>query len=138
MHRQKASGLIDWKSAVRARLDMKVPYSGIFFVEKENIARKCCLRIRQLMRMCTSADHLHLHPLRMRPRAETEADEFSILRPSTKRSPDRALSQVLNTEHCRLSDSSSYRTPQPRLGPDPPESSPESDTPNPSLGANEM
>jgi hypothetical protein len=46
MHRQQPRGLIDWKSAVRARLDMKVPYSGVFFVEKENIARKCCSRIR--------------------------------------------------------------------------------------------
>src|SRR5437879_10961130 len=87
------------------------------------------------MRMCTSADHLHLHPLRMRPRAETEADEFSILRPSTRRSPDRALSQVVKTEDCSLSDSYPYRTARPRRGPELPESSPEAATPNPTLGA---
>ena len=87
MHRQEPCGLINWKAAVRTCLDMKVRHSRVLFVEEVNIARKCRAGIRQLMRLLTSADNLHMHPLRMRPGAGTKAVEFSILCPSTRRVP---------------------------------------------------
>jgi hypothetical protein len=73
MHRQQAGSLVHWKSAVWARLDLKVCYSGVFFVEKEYIAWIGWAGIRQLMRLLTSTDQLHVHPLRMQPREGTEA-----------------------------------------------------------------
>src|SRR6266851_2593756 len=53
--------------------DLKVGHSSTCFMEKENIAGKSRAGICQLLRMFTSADHLHVHPLRMQPRDGTEA-----------------------------------------------------------------
>jgi hypothetical protein len=60
---------------------MKMRHASVFFIEKEDIAGKSRAGIRQLMRLLTSADHLHVHPLRMQPRDETEANEFLFFAP---------------------------------------------------------
>jgi hypothetical protein len=73
MHCQQPGGLVYGKPAVWSDADMKVGHSSIFFVEKENIARKSSARICQLLWMFTSAHHLHMHPLRMPPRDGTQA-----------------------------------------------------------------
>ena len=87
MHRQQPGGLVYGKPAVWSGADIKVGHSSVFFVEKENIARKSRARICQLLWMFTSANHLHMHPLRMQPRDGTEASEFPAFRPSTRRIP---------------------------------------------------
>jgi hypothetical protein len=73
MHCQQPGGLVYGKSAVWSGTDMKVGHSSVFLVEKENIARKSRAGIYQLLWMFTSANHLHMHPLRMQPRDGTEA-----------------------------------------------------------------
>jgi len=74
VHRQQPGGLVYGKPAVWSGVDMKVGYSRAPFIEKVNIAGKSWAGICHLMRMFTSADELHLHPLRMQSRDETEAD----------------------------------------------------------------
>jgi len=73
VHRQQPGGLFHRKPAVWSGFDLKVGHSSTFFMEKENIAGKSRAGICQLLRMFTSADHLHVHPLRMQPRDGTEA-----------------------------------------------------------------
>src|SRR5947208_17160646 len=87
MHCQQPGGLVYGKPAVLSSADIKVGQSSVFFVEKENVARKTRARICQLLWMFISANHLHMHPLRMQPRNGTEASEFPAFRPSTRRIP---------------------------------------------------
>ena len=73
MHRQQPGRLVYRKPAVWSSVHMKVGYSSALFIEKENIAEKSWLGICQLLRMFTSANDLHMHPLRMQPRDGIEA-----------------------------------------------------------------
>lgn len=68
MHSEKPGGLINGKTAVGAGLNMKMGHSRILFVKEEDIAVRHGARRQQLLRIVTSADHLHVHPLRMQPR----------------------------------------------------------------------
>jgi hypothetical protein len=40
VHRQEAGSLIHGKPAVWSGLDLKVGHSSVFFIEKENVAKK--------------------------------------------------------------------------------------------------
>jgi len=60
---------------------MEVRYSGILFVEDKNLAPNCRAGIRQVLRMLTPADQLHVHPLRMQSRYPAEASRFSFCSP---------------------------------------------------------
>ncbi len=73
MHCQQPGGLVYGEPAVWSGAHMKVCDSSVFFVKKENIARKSRTGIRQLLRLFISSHHLHMHPLRMQPRDGTEA-----------------------------------------------------------------
>ncbi len=79
--------MVQGKPPVRPGFNVKVRHSSVFFVEKEDIARKTWAGIHLLLRMLTSADHLHVHPLRMQPRDGTEANEVFVLHPSTRGIP---------------------------------------------------
>ena len=81
MHRQETCGLLNRESTVRACGDLEVRDSGVFFVEKIDITRKCWAGIRQMMRLLTSADQLQVHPLRMQPRCGNEAISFLFFAP---------------------------------------------------------
>jgi hypothetical protein len=85
VHRQQPGSLVDWKPTVRPGFDLKMGYSGIFFVKEEKIARINWAGIRQLMRLITSTDQLHVHPLRMQPRGGTEALKYFSFHPFTGR-----------------------------------------------------
>jgi hypothetical protein len=76
MHGQQSGGLIDRETAVGPGLYMEMGYSRVLFVKEEGIAVGDGTGSQQLMRMVTSADYLHVHPLRMQPRDGTEANEF--------------------------------------------------------------
>ena len=62
VHCQEPSGLVQGKPPVRPGFNVKVRHSSVFFVEKEDIARKTWAGIHLLLWMLTSADHLHVHP----------------------------------------------------------------------------
>jgi len=63
MHGKKSGRLIYRKTPIGSRLHMKVGNARVFFVKEEGIAVGNRTRSEQLMRMVTSADHLHVHPL---------------------------------------------------------------------------
>jgi len=73
MHCQQPGGLVYGKPTVWSGAYMKVGHASVFFVKKENIARKSRTGIGQLLRLIISSHHLHMHPLRMQPRGGTEA-----------------------------------------------------------------
>src|SRR5215470_6785526 len=62
--------------------------SRVSFVEEVDIAGRSGLGSGQMMRMVTSADYLHVHPLRMQPRDGTEANGLFFLCPSSRHTPD--------------------------------------------------
>src|SRR5882724_3266833 len=62
MHGKQTSGLFDWESSIRVRLDMKMGHSGVPFVKK--VLLTCDRRLgggAHGMHLCTSADHSHLY-----------------------------------------------------------------------------
>jgi len=81
MHRKKPSSLVGRKAAVRTGLDMEMRYSGTLFVKEKNFAPSSSAGIRQMLRMLTPADQLHMHPLRMQSRYAAEATRFSFCSP---------------------------------------------------------
>ncbi len=81
VHRQQPRRLVYRKSPVWAGLHVKMGRPGILFIKEEDVARKRGTGIWHLLRMVTSADRLHVHPLRMQPRDGTEAYQILIFAP---------------------------------------------------------
>src|SRR5260221_13812186 len=87
MHGQQPGGLVHGEPSIWSGVHMKMGYSSTLLIEKENIAGKRRAGTAQMLWMFTSADNLHVHPLRMQPRDGIEAFSFSNLRPSTRHIP---------------------------------------------------
>src|SRR5258707_13544585 len=91
MHGQQPGGLVHREPSIWSGVPMKMGYARPLLIEKENIAGKRRAGTPQMLWIFTSADNLHVHPLRMQPRDGTEAFRFSNLCPPTRHIPQMEL-----------------------------------------------